>query len=200
MRRLSTFLMTLSFLLVFSNISFATGFSVNTNELGYQGTVWNITDGTGPWETSTPRDANLYTVYGISGYDNYNVLLSSWFEHLPSNQNDSFLQIAEGVDYGNTLSITSATGGWDPTMTIFSVNVTGENSTYPYSRFWQPDNGVAWGVTFTNYSYSFTATFPDAAIIDDGFYVNASAPDSINGSFTGEFVVTYDVNKNPISV
>jgi hypothetical protein len=180
-----------------STIASATGFYVATDQLGYQGTVWNITDGTGPWATSTPRDAALYAVVDAPQYwTNYNQLLSSWWEHSPSSQNDSFFQLSED---GNA-SVTSADGRWDSTLKTFNVTVNGNNAPYPYSRFWQPDNGVAWGVTFTDYSYAFTATFPTAATIDGyGFYVNSSAPDTITGSFTGEFVVTYDMNENPIA-
>ena len=59
---------------------------------------------------------------------------------------------------------------------------------------------MAWGVTFTDYSYTFTATFASAAAIDtDGWLSNTVAPDSITGSFTGHFVVTSDVDKNLIT-
>ena len=85
-------------------------FYAATNELGYQGTIWNITDGTGSWTTSTPRDAALYVVVDAPAYyTNYNQLLSSWWEHALSNQNDSFLQMD---DPGNVY-VTSASGGWD---------------------------------------------------------------------------------------
>jgi hypothetical protein len=173
-----------------------TGFYAATNELGYQGTIWNITDSTGPWTTSNPRDAALYVVVDAPAYyTNYNQLLSSWWEHAPSNQNNSFLQMD---DPGN-LYLTSASGGWDPTLQIFTVTVSGQNNPYPYSRFWQPDNGVAWGVTLTDYSYNFVATVPTAATYSGGYLINSAAPTTITGLFTGEFVVTYDVNKNPIT-
>lgn len=180
-----------------SGNAFATGFYADTDELGYLGTIWNITDGTGPWTTSTPRDASLFmTSNAAHYYADSNILLSSWWEHRTSNQNDSFLQL---YDEGN-LTVTSAYGWWDASLTKFSLTVTGQNAPYPWSRFWQPDNGVAWGVTFTDYTYSFEAIFSTAAALDsNGFYVNTSAPDSITGSFTGEFVVTYDVSKNPIT-
>jgi len=181
-----------------SGVALATGFYAATDQLGYQGTIWNITDSMGPWTTtSSPRNAALYTVVDAPQYfSNYNQLLSSWWEHSPSNQNDSFLQMD---DPGNHY-MTSAVGGWDSTLTTFSFTLTGANNPYPYSRFWQPDNGVAWGVTFTEYSYTFAATFSSAATLDsNGFYVNSVAPDTIVGSFTGQFVVTYDVNKNPIT-
>jgi len=196
-------LMTICLVVIFAaNSIAATDFFASTNELGYQGTIWNITDNTGPWTTSTPRNANLFTAmntpYMDPGYEgNYNELLSSWWEHSPSNQNDSFLQLAEEV---TTPSVISASASWDETKTIFTVRVSGANAPYPWSRMWQPDNGVAWGVTFTEYSYSFKATFSQAAAIDEyGWLANTVLPDTIIGTFTGEFVVTYDIEKNPIT-
>lgn len=196
MKRVLLFLLLLGIFVVNSGVAMAGGFYATTNELGYQGTIWNITESTGTWSTSAPRYANLYTVIDAPQiYSNYNQLMSSWFEHLPSNQNDSFLQLA---DEGQ--SIITATGGWDSALTTFTMSITGQNAPYPWSRFWQPDNAVAWGVTFTQYSYNFVATFSTAAILDaNGFYVNSSSPNSIEGSFTGEFLVTADVNKNLIA-
>lgn len=170
-------------------------FYAMTNEIGYQGTIWNITDGTGPWTTSTGRDAALYTTVGVPGSPNYNYLLSNWSEHGASNTNNSFLQLAET---GNP-SVDSAVGSWDSTLKTFTVTVTGHDAPYPWSRFWQPDNGVAWGVTFTEYRYSFTATFASEAVVSDGWYVDSGSPLSIDGTFTGKFEVTADVNKNPIT-
>jgi hypothetical protein len=183
-----------------SSMAAQTGFYAITNELGYQGTIWNITDGTGPWTTSTPRAGYLYAMVDYPGFvnPNYNYIMSNWSEHHISNQNDSFLQIGED---GNP-SVTSASGAWDSTQKVFTVTVSGQNATYDssYARFWQPDNGVAWGVTFTNYTYTFTATFAQAAAIDtDGWLSNTVAPDTIVGSFTGQFVVTDDPLKNPIT-
>jgi hypothetical protein len=174
----------------------AIGFYAYTNEIGYQGTIWNVTDGTGPWQTATPRDASLYVTKDAPHiYSDYNQLLSNWYEHHLSNQNDSFLQISDTMD-----SVTSASGGWDPTLTVFTVTVSGADAPYPWSRFWQPDNGVAWGVTITDYTYSFTATFDQAAAVDPyGWLSNTIEPSSITGSFTGQFVVTADVDKNPIT-
>ena len=174
-----------------------TGFYAITNEIGYQGTIWNITDNSAPWQTTAGRDATLYVAVGVPGWTNdYNYLLSNWSEHSASNTNNSFIQLAET----NNPSVTSTSAAWDSTSKVFTVTVTGQNAPYPWSRMWQPDNGVAWGVTFTDYTYTFTATFDEAAAIDsDGWLSNTAAPVSIVGSFTGEFVVTYDVNKNPIT-
>lgn len=177
------------------------GFYAITNEVGYLGTVWNETDSTGPWTTSSPRDGYLYAMVDYPGFvnPNHNYLMSNWSGHSVSNQNNSFLQIGED---GNP-SVTSASGTWDSTLKVFTVEVSGKNATNgtSASRFWQPDNnGVAWGVTFTDYSYTFTATFPTQAAIDsDGWLSNTVDPDSITGSFTGHFVVTSDINKNPIT-
>jgi hypothetical protein len=198
MKKLVVFLMVVGLLMAGSGMALATGFYGLTNQLGYQGTIWNITAGTGPWTTSTPRDAALYTVVSAPQiYGDYNLLLSNWSEHAVSNTNDSFFQLAEA---GNA-SVTSANGFWSADLKTFVMSVNGANLPYStgYSRFWQPDVGVAWGVTFTNYSYTFTATFPTAASLDsNGFYVNSS-PGTIDGSFSGNFVVTADVNKNPIT-
>lgn len=181
-----------------SGVKASTSFFAATNELGYQGFVWNITDNTGPWTTTTPRDAALFETRNVPTYHpNSNMLLSNWYEHSPSNQNNSFFQL---YDEGNA-SITSATGSWDSTLTKFTLEVTGENAPYPNSRFWQPDTvgGVAWGVTITDYSYYIVATFATPATMQGNFLMNNSAPLSITGSFAGEFLVTYDENKNPIT-
>lgn len=198
MKKFVGFLIVLGLVIGSSGLALASGFYAITNEVGYRGTVWNITDKTGPWVTSfdeTARDANLYAIFNaptIGG--NYNQLLSSWFEHLPSNQNDSFLQMD---DPGN-LRVTSASGGWDSTLKTFTISVSGKDNPYPYSRFWQPDKGDAWGVNFTNYSYKFTATFADEAVSDSSGLHNVAAPLTIVGSFTGEFVRTQDVYGGPI--
>lgn len=200
MRKVTIFFIVFGIFLGGAGVASANGFYAITNEIGYQGTISNETDRTGPWSTASPRDGYLYFMLDYPGFvnPNYNYLMSNWSEHHVSNQNNSFLQIGEN---GNA-SVTSASGGWDSTRKIFSILVNGANATYgsSYARFWQPDNGVAWGVTFTDYTYSFTATFDQAAAIDsDGWLSNTVNPDSITGSFTGHFVVTADVNKNPIT-
>jgi len=200
MKKVVVFLIVLGMVVGGSGLASANGFYAITNEIGYQGTVWNETDGTGPWTTATPRDGYLYAMVDYPGFVNpdYNYLMSNWSEHAVSNTNNSFLQIGED---GNP-SVTSASGAWDSTLTMFNFFVSGANATYAssYSRFWQPDNDVAWGVTFMDYTYSFTAAFASAAAIDaDGWLSNTVAPDSIIGSFTGHFEVTADVNKNPIT-
>jgi len=195
MKKLSTVCVVV---MLMAGLANAAGFYVATNNIGYQGTVWNITDATGPWTTSTPRDAALYVVNNAPVvYTNYNQLLSNWYEHGTSNKNNSFFQ----MDDPGSLYVTNISGDWDTALTTFTVTVSGQNNPYPYSRFWQPDTvgGVAWGVTFTDYTYTCTATFSTPAIPDSGGYTNSVDPDTIVGSFTGEFVVTYDEAKNPIT-
>jgi hypothetical protein len=200
MKHLAVFLMFLGLVIAGCGTASATGFYAVTDELGYQGTVWNITLGTGPWTTSIPRDAVLYTVVNAAQvYSDYNMVATNWSEHSISNQNNSFFQFGEA---GNA-SVTSAGAFWSADLKTFTMTVSGAGLPYSTgtSRFWQPDtvNGVAWGVTFTDYSYTFTATFANAAVLDQyGFYVNSN-PDTIQGSLTGQFVVTDDVNKNPIT-
>jgi hypothetical protein len=194
MTRVSAIVMVV--VLALCQVASAGGFYASTNLMGYQGNIWNVTDGTGPWATATPRNGSLYVMSSVPGSDNYNELLSSWWLHPTSNQNNSFLQLAEEV---STPSITSQAGGWDSTLKVFTVTVSGADAPYPWSRMWQPDNGVAWGVTFSDYTYSFTATFASEAVLDGGWLVNAVEPESITGSFSGHFVVTADVNKNPIT-
>jgi len=192
-------LISVAVLFVAANAHAGGAFYGITNELGYSGTVWNITDGTGPWPTSSPRNANLFTVVGAPQiWTDYNQLMSSWFEHLPSNQNDSFLQLADG---GNT-TVTAASAEWDASLTVFTMTVTGKNATYEnsWSRFWQPDQNMAWGVTFIDYVYTFTATFAAPATVDaHNFLVSSGSPTAISGSFTGVFQSTRDVNKQPIT-
>lgn len=174
-----------------------------TTEIGYQGTVWNITQGTGPWTTSTPRDGYLYVTDGAGGTD-YNVLMSNWAEHAASNVCDSFLQL---YDEGH-VTVTSAAGGWDASLKTFTMTVSGANADYDnsWARFWQPDvftssgAAAAWAVLFTDYTYSFTAQFDSPAVVDSGWYVNSDAhPNSITGSFSGHFVALMDGDKNPIT-
>jgi hypothetical protein len=189
----------ISAFVLFSGSSAFAGFYAISDEVGYQGTIWNITKSTGSWNTSTPRDAVLNTVVNapLVG-SNINMIGSNWSEHTASDVNNSFFQLAED----NNVSVTSADASWSPDFKVFTMAVTGANAPYStsFSRFWQPDtvNGVAWGVTYTNYAYSFVATFSSPAILDGGFYIN-SAPDTITGQFSGQFVVTEDENMNTIT-
>ncbi len=174
-----------------------------TNQVGYAGTVWNITLGTDPVATSSPRNADLYVSVDSPIDTNYNQLLSSWFSHTLSNQNNSFLQLS--VD--GSQSPWTATGSWDPSLTTFTVHaVGGPESDAPadwnasYSRFWQPDRGDAWGVNFIGYEYSFVATFASPAVDSGGWYVSSDASNtllSLTGSFTGTFQRSQDAYGGP---
>ena len=197
MKKVTVLLIVLVFLVCGS--AMASSFFAYSNQLGYQGQVWNITDGTGPWDTSTPRDAFLYTSVNGPVPGDANILAVNWSEHGESNVNDSLFQIYE---YYSPMTYTSATGGWDSTLKNFSLNVSGGNASYDdsWSRFWQPDNsGVAWGVTFIDYNYNFLASFDSVAIDTDGWYWNAGNLTDIVGSFSGTFQVTYDVDNDPIT-
>ncbi len=190
MRKLITICAVLGVVLTASSMAAETGFYAITNELGYQGTIWNETDSTGPWTTSTPRDGYLYIMVDFPDWTNHNQLMSNYWQHPESYQDDSYLQISDDAPY---LSVTSASGTWDSTLKVFTVDVTGANAgPYPngdYPWFWQPDTGLAYPVKITDYAYSFTAIFAAEAAIDtDGWLSNTVAPESITGSFTGHFV------------
>lgn len=190
MKKLIVSLMVAALIMASSSMALATAFYAVSNELGYQGTIRNITDGTGPWTTAVPRNATLFTTVNAPQiYSDYNMLGSNWSEHKLSNNSNSFFQIAED---GNA-SVTSANASWSSDLLTFNMTLSGANLPYStgYSRFWQPDTGVADAVTFIDYSYMFTATFLTPAALDsNGFYVNSSSPDAINGFFTGHFVVS----------
>jgi len=175
----------------------ATGFYAVTNQMGYRGSVWNITHNTGPWQMGSPRNAYWYVIDGIPGVPEYDILMTDWLQPVPSNaaQTDWFFQLYE---LGNP-SVTGAEACWDPTRTQFTATVSGKNAPYPWSRFWQPDGGHAWGVTFKEYSYTFTATFGTAATPANGGFKSSSAPTDIVGSFTGQFVSTYDAQNQPMA-
>lgn len=170
-----------------SSMALATAFYAVSNELGYQGTIWNITDGSGPWNTAVPRDATLFTTVNASQvWSDYNMLATNWSEHAQSNTSNSFFQIAED---GNA-SVTSANAYWSQDLLTFNMTLSGANLPYStgYSRFWQPDKNSGGSVRFIDYSYMLTATFLTPAVLDSyGFYVNSS-PNAIVGSFTGHFV------------
>ena len=116
MKKMPAFLMVVGLVFAGCSMALADGFYATTNQIGYQGTVWNITDGTGPWATNTPRDGALYvTVNAPQIYSDYSQLLSNWYEHHVSNQNDSFLQID---DPGN-VHVTDTSGYWDADLKTF---------------------------------------------------------------------------------
>lgn len=171
----------------------------DSNQFGYRGSVQNVTDGTGPWAFPTPRDGVLYLTHNVPlpGYaGNYNAIQSNWYQHPTSNQNPGFFQINDGG------TVTSATGGWTQNGSLwdFTLTVTGQDATYAnsYSRLWQPDQGMAWGGTFTSYTYTLTATGMPTTITNN-WRVNTADPTGITGSFDATFVSTFDVNKNPIA-
>lgn len=204
MKKLITICLVIGLMLAVTGTAEATNIAAETGQMGYQGTIWNITDGTGPWATSTPRDAVLFLCKGFVPSRNWrenNQLMSSWSTHPLSNQNDSFFQLSEAPGSAPyVITTTSAAASWDPTLKVFTLAVSAQNTPYPNSRMWQPDTGLAWGVTFTNYAYSFTVTYANPAIPDPlkpGYYVNTGLAASIVGNFSGQYVVTTNRDVTP---
>ena len=180
----------------------ANDFLAASDQFGYQGTISNVTDSTGPWSTPTPRDGVVYFTknvpgYAELGYDGYNQIMSNWNEHPLSNQNPGFFQIAD-----NTMAtVTSATGAWSQEiggLWDFTMTVTGENANYRNStaRLWQPDIANAAGGTFLNYTYTLTATGMATEVATDGWRYNVigndiQEPITITGSLDATFLLTY---------
>lgn len=180
-----------------ANSMAATDFLVDTNQFGYQGTVQNTTNpGTGPWLFPTPRDGTAFFANNVPGYtSNYNAIQSNWYQHPMTNQNPGFFQINDGG------TVTSATATWTQNGATwdFTCTVTGANATYAnsYSRLWQPDQNMAWGGTFTEYTYTLTATGMSTAINVDGWRESTTDPTGITGSFDATFLSTQAVYKGP---
>jgi hypothetical protein len=203
----------LSVWVLFASVSIAQAaignFIADSNQFGYTGTVQNITKGTGPWTFNDTtqgeyRDASVFYAKGAtvaSGYSPYNdwsQILTNWSQHSPSNQNPGFFQLAD--IYGVT--VTSSSGGWTQEvggLWDFTFTISGLNAPYPWSRAWQPDQNMAWGVTFDTYTYTMTATGMTTTVAADGWRYNTTNPTGITGSFDGTFTSTNDVNKNPIT-
>lgn len=170
----------------------ADSYFADSNQFGYQGNVRNLTQNTAPVAFATPRDGVVYFAQGVPGFaTTYNAVQSNWYQHPGSNQNPGFFQINDGG------TVTSAVGGWTPNGSLwdFNLTVTGANATYAnsYSRLWQPDAGMAWGGTFTSYSYTLTATGMTTMVDPDGWRFNTVDPTGITGSFDGTFVSTQAV-------
>ena len=166
----------------------ATSFYAITNEVGYSGTVTYTAPGETDKtiiQTSLPRDAYIYVLMDNDTITEYNIFMSNWFDHSPSNVHDSFFQIYdEDAD-----TITSASGEWNTSHTEFTMNISGGNASYDadWSRAWMPDQGIAGQGSWVDYELTLNASGMTAAT-DDGWWVNQTDPLTITGSFTGTFV------------
>ena len=194
-------------------------FLANSNQFGYQGTVYNATNdptGSNPWvfnTTDTGRDATVYftnnvPLAGYAEWGNYNQLLSNWYQHPASNQNHGFFQLSDcdnskatpGDPLSTFSTVTSATGAWTQNGSSwdFTLTVTGTNADMhnAVARLWQPDRNIAYGGTYTTYTYTISATGMETQIID-GWRYNTTNPSGITGAFDGTFFPTQDVFRGP---
>ena len=172
-------------------------FLADSNQFGYQGTVRNLTKGTAAETFPTPRDGTVFFATNVPGIaETYNAIQSNWYQHPGSNQNPGFFQLNDGG------TVTAAAGAWTQSGSLwdFTLTVTGQNATYEnsYSRLWQPDAGHAWGGTFTDYTYTLTATGMPTTVTD-GWRYNMNDPTDITGSFDATFISTSDLAKDPIT-
>lgn len=192
MKRLMIFLCIMAVFVCIGSPVNATPFYAIANEIGYAGTVTYTPSGAAVSETQTTsatRDGLIYISNGADSTD-YNIIMSNWSDHSPSNVHDSFFQLYDT----NADSVTGSSGYWDSSLTEFTVNVTGANAAYTddpntndYSRAWMPDQNIAGRGTWTDYSLTLVASGMTAGV-DNGWYVNITDPTSISGTFTGTFV------------
>ncbi len=175
-------------------------FYADTNQFGYQGWVQNQTLNTAPEQFPTPRDGTARYAMNVPGWGTYasNSCTTNWYQHSTSNQNPGFFQLSDG----DAVTVTSATGGWTKNGSLwdFGFTVSGENATYAnsWSRLWQPDADMAWAGTFTNYTYTLTATGMSIAIDpSNGWAYNTIDPTGITGTFDATFVSTQAVKGGP---
>jgi hypothetical protein len=181
----------------------ANDFLADSNQFGYTGTVWNISQNSAPSWVAAPRDASLYFAQNVpnsalapdsGGVPNGNDMESNWYQHPGSNTSADFFQINDGGTVTASNAVWTQVGGsW-----TFICTVTGANATYANSsaRLWEPDTGVAPGGTFTNYTYTLTATGMSTTVVD-GWRYNTSAPTGILGSFDATFLSTGATDSNP---
>jgi hypothetical protein len=188
MKRVWMYLCFVAFAMALVGTAHAAPFYAITNQVGYSGTVtYTVPGGTNPVTaaTSLPRDGYIYIVADKDAITEYNIFMSNWEEHSPSNVSDSFFQLYDL----NADTITSASGIWNDSHTEFSLSVVGGNAGYSsdWSRAWMPDQNTAGRGTWTDYSLTLTATGMTAAV-DSGWWVNTTDPISITGTFSGTFV------------
>jgi hypothetical protein len=145
---------------------------------------------------STPRDGVVWFAQNAPGVTpNGNAIQSNWYQHPQSNQNPGFFQINDGGTVASATASWTQNGSlWDFTCTVTGADATVANS---YSRLWQPDAGMAWGGTFTDYTYTLTATGMSTAIGAGGWRYNTVDPTGITGSFDATFVSTQAVYGGP---
>ena len=224
MKRLMISLCVMATILTMNGTAWASvgSFIADSNQFGYTGSVTNVTAGTPAVPVPTSEDATVYFTNNnpnvtdngpLSAYNNYqscNIIESNWYESPAANHNTGFFQINEQPAnqpyFGGLVTATSAVGGWTQEVTglwDFTLTVTGVNATYANSgsRLWQPDAGPAgdaWGGTYTNYTYTITATGMQTTV-SDGWLINTTNPTAITGTFNGNFVATQDYGLNPIS-
>lgn len=181
-------------MLIMGITAHATPYYTVTNQVGYSGTVTYVPVGgtSVVVDTSIPRNAYIY-IANEAGSTDYNIFMSDWSSHPPSNVNDSFFQLYDV--FAN--SVTSSSGSWNSSLTEFTVDVTGANATYTGddldeplnegSRAWMPDQNTAARGTWLDYKLTLSASGM-SAVTDNGWFINDTNPTSISGTFTGTFV------------
>lgn len=194
----------------------ASYFVSNDQSFSYSGIVMapNGTVYTVPSYVSTPgsttydgRDASVFASSGGptadtgAGYENSTMFLTNWYASVdgtnsgnanPNNTDTGFVQLYDTTNGG----VISASGGWNQTMTAFTLHVTGADANPTYSRLWAAggSNGPAEDTAgiMSSYALSLTANFAPGAVTEEfpGWYSTTDAPLSVTGVFSGTFVNT----------
>jgi hypothetical protein len=148
------------------------------------------------------RDGSLFVVRNAPSYfADANEFLTNWYDDAahdnggtanPNNTDLGFIQMYDGF-YGEPTTWTQNTGYWDRDHENFTVEVRGQNATYPnsFARLWNagyPDvGGEGTKGTFITYSYRLKAHGMHAVNRGNNFYTNADNPAYYTGSFEGIF-------------
>lgn len=153
--------------------------------------------------TVPARDLGLYFVdgnaaFGGTTYANSAIFLSAWYlngGNTPSNQNTGFVQHYD-IEGG---SVNTMDMWWDPTLTMFTFNLTGSNGqptcTSPgdCGRLWNAGSSLGSAETtgglWLDYSLAFVASglVPATWNATTGVYESNSNPTSATGSIWGIF-------------
>src|SRR5262249_43929161 len=96
--------------------------------------------------------------------------------------------------------VTSSTGSWNATHTVFTLNITGTTPNDPsdlgtLNRLWAPGGAnTNQDGFYTNYNLTLTANFAPGTVTETNPFLNwfstTAAPTSVTGTFTGNYTNT----------
>jgi hypothetical protein len=148
------------------------------------------------------RDGSLFVVKNAPAYfSDSDAFLTNWYDDAasdnggtgnPNNTDLGFIQLYDGINDPPT-TVRNSIGFWDRDHDTFTVEVAGQNATYPntFARLWNagsPDvGGEGTTGTFVAYQYKLRAYGLSAVNQGNGFYTSTNNPSSYSGSFYAIF-------------